>query len=423
MILGAGLSGLGCARELPGARVFEAHAYVGGHAQSHALGGFHFDEGAHICHSRDQQYLDLVFASAERVRHVATSKVVNRSNGSWITYPVQNHLHELPSNERTQALTGFVKAQIERAAIIPSNYLDWCLNQYGEYLTEKYYAAYTDKYWRVPMKELATDWLSGRLLPAQVSRVIAGAVAKQTDDQAVFAAFHYPETGGYFSFFRQLYGTLNISLNARAVEVDLVGRSVGFADGSRADFTKLVSSLSLPALIRMIKDVPASVREAAGQLRHTQLLCVNLVINRPRLTDLHWFYIYDQEIEASRVSVVSNLGNEAAAERKTALQAEIFRRSDESMNVAQLVENTVEQLCKVLGFSRADIDVVSPVVVPCAYIISDLNRARAVEHIQAWLHSHRVYCTGLLGNWKFIWSDAAFRDGIKSAHAILSSEK
>lgn len=423
VILGAGLSGLGCGLQLSGAKLYEAQPYVGGHAWSHSAGGFHFDEGAHICHSRDQNYLEMVFKSAGEVNHVLTSKVVNRRAGKWITYPVQNHLHELDPAERTLALTGFVKAQIERAGIEPGNYLDWCLNQYGEFLTENFYARYTAKYWRTSMEELATDWLSGRLLPAQVNRVIAGAIGRQSDDQAVFAAFHYPSRGGYFSFFSQLYQDLDITLNARAVEIDPRARSVLFSDGVRRHYSELVSSVPLPTLIGMIKDVPASVRESADRLRHTQLLCVNLVINRPRLTDLHWFYIYDSEIEASRVSVVSNLGQESAAAQKTALQAEIFRRSDESVNVEQLVENTIEHLTKTLGFTRGEIETVSPVLTPHAYIVSDLHRAVSVQHIHDWLSSQGIHCTGLLGKWKFIWSDAAFRDGVDTARTILRLKK
>ena len=317
------------------------------------------------------------------------------------------------------ALTGFVKAQIERAGTEPKNYLDWCLNQYGEFLTENFYARYTAKYWRTSMEELATDWLSGRLLPAQVNRVIGGAIGRQSDDQAVFTAFHYPSRGGYFSFFSQLYQDLDITLNARAVEIDPRARSVLFSNGLLRHYSELVSSISLPTLVGMIKDVPASVLEAAGRLRHTQLLCVNLVINRPRLTELHWFYIYDSEIEASRVSVVSNLGQESATAQKTALQAEIFRRSDESVDVDQLVENTIEHLTKALGFTRREIETVKPVMVPHAYIVSDLQRAAAVEHIHDWLHSQGIHCTGLLGKWKFIWSDAAFRDGVSTAQTIL----
>lgn len=419
VILGAGLSALGCARQLPGARIYEARSYAGGHAWSHEIGGFYFDEGAHICHSRDQKYLDLIFESAGKVKHVAISNVMNRRQGRWITYPVQNHLRELEPRERIDALTDFVKAQIERAGTEPRHYLDWCLNQYGQFLTEKFYALYTAKYWRTPMAELSTDWLSGRLLPTQVNRVIAGAIAKQADDQAVFAAFHYPARSGYFGFFRQLYKELNITLDARAIEIDLSRRSVTFANSHRQDFTELVSSVPLPDLVLMIKDAPASVRQAAALLRHTQLLCVNLVIDRPRITDLHWFYIYDQEVDASRVSVVSNLGNEPAAAEKTALQAEIFRRADEPLNVAQMVENTIVHLTKALGFTRQEIETVKPVLVPHAYIISDLNRASAAQHIQEWLLARGIHCTGLLGKWRFIWSDAAFHDGVATAEAIM----
>lgn len=423
VILGAGLSGLGCARQLPGARIFEAQPYAGGHAWSHEAGGFHFDEGAHICHSKDQKYLDMVFKAAGDVKHVASSNVVNRRNGSWITYPVQNHLHELDPVERTRALIGFVTAQVERAGIEPRHYLDWCLNQYGEFLTEEFYALYTAKYWRTPMEELSTDWLSGRLMPSQINRVIAGAIASQADDQAVFTAFHYPYRGGYFQFFNNLYDGLKIGLNSKAVEIDTSRRYVTFADGSRQEFTELVSSISLPALVQIVKDAPASVREAASRLKHTKLLCVNIVINRPRLTDLHWFYIYDQEIQASRVSVASNLGNEPAAAEKTALQAEIFRRADETINVDQLVENTIENLTSVLGFSRDEIETVKPVLVPHAYIISDLDRARAVHHVHDWLRENQIYCAGLFGKWRFIWSDAAYRDGEATAQEIIGTRK
>jgi protoporphyrinogen oxidase len=423
IVLGAGLSGLGCARVLRGARVFEAKAYGGGHAWSHEAGEFFFDEGAHICHSCDQDYLDLVFGSAGVVNHIAASSVVNHRKGRWITYPVQNNLHELAPDERSKALVDFVKAQIQRAAVEPQNYLEWCRNQYGEFLTENFYAVYTAKYWRSAMETLATDWLSGRLLPAQIDRVIAGAIVKQPETQAVFAAFHYPSRGGYFGFFRELFANLDITLNARAIEIDARKRSVVFANGRCEDFDELTSSVPLPALIGLIRDAPSSVREAAKLLHHTRLLCVNLVINRPRLSERHWFYVYDPEVEASRVSFVSNLGSEPAAISKSALQAEVFRRDDEPLDTESAIDNTVDHLTRIIGFSRAEIESVAPVEIPYAYVISDLNRARAVQHIQEWLRTQHIFSMGLFGQWRFIWSDAAFRDGEATAQSILASRK
>jgi protoporphyrinogen oxidase len=142
LVLGAGLAGLGCARALPGARVFEAQSHPGGQAWSHAHGGAWFDEGAHISHSRDAEFVRMITRGLE-VHEIAASRVRNHWHGAWITYPVQNHLHELPAAARTRALADFVEAQAQGGAT-PADYEQWCLAQYGRYLTEHFYREYTD---------------------------------------------------------------------------------------------------------------------------------------------------------------------------------------------------------------------------------------------------------------------------------------
>ena len=102
--LGAGLSGLGFARELPGTRLFEARSTPGGHCAGHELEGVSFDEGAHICHSKDEQWLASVYANAKDVVKIPQSRVSNYWHGTWATYPVQNHLHDLPLEQKTRAL-------------------------------------------------------------------------------------------------------------------------------------------------------------------------------------------------------------------------------------------------------------------------------------------------------------------------------
>jgi len=289
VILGAGLSGLGCARALPGARVFEAAGHPGGHVYSHVVGGVSFDEGAHICHARDQAWLDLLFRNAGEVKHFPNSAVLNYWRGHWITYPAQNHLADLPVADRVRALTDLVQAQIANRDHTPANYHEWCLQQYGAFLTDHFYADYTRKYWRVPMAELGTDWLKGRLLPSELERIIAGAFTEQEERQSVFSSFHYPARGGFFSFFKPLYEGVPVTCGARAVAVDPARRRVEFANGRAEDYQHLVSTVALPDLVAMIKSAPASVRDAAARLRHTQLVCVNLVVAKPDLTPAHWF--------------------------------------------------------------------------------------------------------------------------------------
>ena len=419
IVLGAGLAGLGFARTIPRARVYEAKSHPGGHAYSHPADGLAFDEGAHICHSRDGAWLRLITRAAGRVERIPQSRVTNFWHGEWVTYPVQNNLADLPLIPRVQALTGFLHAQVEFRGRIPRNYEQWCRFQYGDYLTDQFYALYTAKYWRVPMSDLSTDWISGRLIPSQVDRIIAGALAPQEEQQSTFARFRYPAHGGFFAFVRPLYDRVNAVYNARAVAVDAGRRIVEFSTGERQRYDALASSIPLPELVRMTRGAPASVRAAAAKLRHVQLLCVNLVIRRPRLSPAHWFYIYDPDIEASRVSVISNLAPRSVPRGATVIQAEVFRGSNERVDAGRLTAKTVKDLARVLGFDpEKDVERAVPVRAPYAYVISDLDRARAVAHATGWLRRQRIFPMGLFGGWKFIWSDAAFRSGVETARTI-----
>jgi len=419
LALGAGLSSLGLARALDGVQIYEATARAGGHAHSHLSDGVYFDEGAHICHSRDKKFLNLIFSQSGPVAHVSPSKVANYRDGHWFSYPVQNHLHELPVETRTAAMIDFVMAQIQRSHTPPKNYLEWCLANYGKYLTDNYYAEYTAKYWRVPMEDLSTDWLSGRLLPSDIARILAGSYRATEEDQAAFSLFHYPEDGGFFGFFKPLFAPLDIRYNAKAVLIEPTTKIVHFADGAQVYYEALASSIPLPELVSIVKDVPASVRASAALLRHTKLLCVNLVVRRVRLSPWHWFYIYDSDIEASRVSLVTNLSSRIVADELTGLQAEIFRHQTDEFEVEALIERTVEDLARLLGFDpKTELISVTSVEVPYAYVISDLNRAGVVDHLIPWFEDRDIFPMGLYGRWKYVWSDAAVRSGETCAEQI-----
>jgi protoporphyrinogen oxidase len=420
IVLGAGLAGLGFARELPGCRVFEAAPHVGGHAYSHPFAGGHFDQGAHICHSKDADWLGLLTAAAGEVAEIGASVVRNWWGGRWVTYPVQNHLHELPHDLRVRALSDLVEAHTAVRGE-PAHYRDWCLAQYGTTLTDTFYEAFTAKYWRVPTADLATDWLGGRLLPSVLPRIVRGAFEAVPEQQAAFARFRYPARGGFFGFFAPLYDGLNITCNERAVELDVRRRRVHFASGRCEGYDALASSLPLPELVRITPDAPAEIRDAAARLRHTQLLCVNVVVNRPRLTDSHWFYVYDADIDTARVSVPSNLSPGSFPASQTALQAEVFRRNDEALPASTLAEQAVADLGRMLGFAPSEVAAAGHVRVPRAYVISDHARAGAVAAIRGWYEGHGVHTMGLYGRWKYVWSDEAFRQGRETAGAVAAA--
>jgi protoporphyrinogen oxidase len=417
VILGAGLSGVACARKLRGSRVFEAKSYIGGHSASHAFDGFHFDEGAHICHSKDEDFLDRIGVKTRSDIVDVASKTANWDGGSWLPYPVQNHLHALPTQARIVALKDFVNAQIAQAgAPAPLDYESWCFSQYGRYLTETYYRRYTEKYWRMTMAEMDTDWFSGRLMPSQVDSVLAGTIASQVDRQPVFRQFRYAAQGGFLALMQPLLDGIEVTLSEPAVRIDHKKKKVTFASGREETYETLVSTIPLPMLIGMMTEVPQKVFTATAQLKWTQLICINFVVARANVVPWHWFYIYDSDIEASRVSVPSHLSLHMGDE--TLIQAEVFRRCDEPFDLDNLREKVVGELCPVLGITRAEISAVEARHVPFGYVIPCLGHAAASAEIIAWLKMQSIETAGLFGHWKYMWSDEAYRSGEQAADRV-----
>jgi len=421
LILGAGLSGLGCALSLPNSRVFEATNHSGGHIYSHQVESFSFDEGAHILHTKNPEILKMIHGPGNEIILIEQSIVANFWHGHWLTYPIQNQLYELPLENRSAALTDLVSARIQGQTRKPRNYLEWCRFQYGKYITENFYAEYTAKYWRVPMESMATDWFEGRLITSQIPQIIAGAFSSKDERQTIFSQYRYPARGGFYAFFRSFYDGINVTYNECAVEICPKEKMVIFASGRREYYNMLVSSLPLPDFVGMVKDIPPAIMEASALLHHTQLLCVNMVVKRPQLTRKHWFYIYDSDIEATWVSVPSNFTRPLQTKAVTALQAEIFWRWDEIFEVDAIIEQTVRDMGNLLKFDPAsELITVKPIFVPYAYIIPDRKRAAAAKGILEWFEERDIHCTGLYGRWKYIWSDEAFYSGVQTAKIIKS---
>ncbi len=415
IVLGGGLAGLGFARHAPGSRIFEADSEPGGYARSHELAGTWFDQGAHICHSQDKDWLDLVCAKTP-MHEMTKSVVLNHKAGHWFSYPVQNHLANLSKPDCDAALKDFLQAQEQYKGQTPKNYEEWCRFQYGDFLLENFYRLYTEKYWHVPMAELATDWLGGRLLPSQVENILAGAKGHQEEKQAVFNKFRYPKQGGFFGMLKPLVDGVNLQLNKRAVEVNTTSQRVYFSDGTVEDFDTLVSTIPLPQLVAMISDAPESVREAAGKLRALRHYCVNLIVEQTPLSPANWFYVYDPEIAISRVSFPLSLSGLHRAQ--TAIQAEIFVPGDARPDEEAMRDRALADLACLLKFSEPDVLAVEIRCMPFSYVVSDLNRAGAVSHVRDWLSLQGIETAGLFGNWAYIWSDRAYASGRDAAKAM-----
>lgn len=415
-IIGGGLSGLGFFLTEENSQIYELSSKIGGHAKSKKFKDYFFDEGAHINHSKNKLWLDFINKDNINTRK---SEVRNFHKDTLFGYPVQSHLGHLNNNEKVRYINSFIKSQVHNEKQELKNYKDWCYACYGKELSEDYYSVFTKKYWRTSMEKLSIDWLKGRLIKSDFKDVLNGAFEIKSEDKSVFNYFKYPKNGGFENFFDKDYDYSRIKLNHKVTSIDLDNRIIEFNNEHSKPFDTIINSMPIPELVKITKNVPSEITKAAKELKFTSLIQLNVIANRDKcaITDLTWFYVYDENMDISRVSIIDNLTS-TLNENKIAFQVEIFRRNDEEYNIEEISKKGIIDLCKILKINKEDIIDYESVFIKYAYVISDNQRAKNVKLIEDFYESNKVFGVGLYGRWNYVWSDVAFQSGVDMAKKL-----
>lgn len=408
LILGAGLSSLGFFNAVNNGVIYEKNERPGGHIKSFKVGSSYFDQGAHICHSKNSDWLKKI--NTKNLSNIK-GNVVNYQNGNIINYPVQNNLIDLKKIDRIKALEGIINAS--KITTTPTNYLEWLLNQYGEYLTNEFYIPFTLKYWRTEPQYLSIDWLKGRLLPVDINRILKGSFSKDDESQAAFNYFKYPKDGGFESFFSGLFTDLPIKNNKNAVEISLKDKTVKFSDGTITSYSRLVSSIPLRELCDISIDLPLELKELSKKLLYLNLIQINVITKKisKKFKGVHWFYVYDKDIDISRISLLHNI--KGMEDSNPLIQAEVFRRNDENFNMDSIVEKGVNDLMEIFDISKEQIVILEPKKIEYSYVVSDKNKIEIVNKLKNYFEDQGVKLIGLYGKWEYVWSDKAYENGYK----------
>jgi len=422
LILGGGIAGISAAYHLN----LEGYPYMlcekrgswGGLCDNFSIKGFLFDYFVHLSFTENDYVKKIFEESAPFYNHYPVS--FNYYKGTWLKHPAQNNLAPLPSDEKVKILFDFInKPSISN----PSNYYDWLLAQFGEYFTNNFFNAYTLKYWTVESKELGTDWLGKRFSLPELSQILKGAFEEQEDNFYYAKEMRYPIEGGYKSFLSKMASTVNISLNKEAISIDTKKKFVEFADGSTEYYNRLISSVPLPELIKMIKNCPDNVTLAASKLMATSGQLVSLGFNRPDIPKQLWTYVYDKEIFPARYYSPSAKSPNNAPPGKSSLQFETYysRNSPKKLDQGELVDHIILKGKQMGIFAEEDIEVKDYREVKYANVIFDHNRKSATGCVHEYLNSVGIHYIGRFGEWDYLWSDQSLLSGKKVADMFINN--
>jgi protoporphyrinogen oxidase len=422
-ILGAGISGLAAAKRLQElfscVDVFEMKSYLGGHAYSHQIDGFIFDEGPHVSFTKRPEIQKFLADSVGGQFFEYKSEVFNFWKGFWIRHPVQCNLYGLPVDVVERCLIDYFRAQAEPGQAA-NNYADWCRLSLGQAFSEEFTFPYTRKFWTTDAFNISPEWVGHRVYRPKPEEIVRGVLAPQNVNYHYITEFRYPIRGGFYGFLKGMPLGSRIHLGYEVNLIDLNRRELEFKNGKKSNYEYLVSSLPVVELVRLIKDVPSAVIEAADHLCSTSLVLVNIGIKRNEgLPNGHWLYIYDEDVVFARINFPHRLSPNNAPPKCASIQAEIYYSKYRALPCEDVMNRTIEDMMRIgLIYKDDHILTASQLNIPFANILFDLERESNLAIVQKYLSDQGIICCGRYGEWGYYWTDDSIMSAWRAAESL-----
>jgi UDP-galactopyranose mutase len=455
VIVGAGPTGLSAAYHLGSdTLLLERNATVGGWCRSIEDQGFTFDHAGHIMFSNDPYVLKLYDKLLGANLHWQNREAWVYSKNVFTRYPFQGALYGLPPKVITECIVGAMEARfgtLQPDKACASNVVEDCCADgtveiangkaaqagevknfeqfiykvWGAGIAKHFAIPYNRKLWTVPLSEMETSWLGGRVPLPDLEEIIEGALEPVGKPMGPNARFGYPLKGGFQAlmsgFLPHIRG--KIELNADVVQLLPQEHLIALADGRRFRYDDLISTMPLPELVKLIGDAaPAEVQAAARGLKHISIRCVNIGIGRENITDKHWIY-YPEDTIFHRIFVQGNASPQCNAPGGFGFTCEISYSPWKPLPVDEdeLIRRCIDD-CVRVGMINPDDKILAAnaVDMPYAYVVYDHARATNVETVKNWLAQYDITLAGRYSEWEYYNSDHAFLAGKKAAEKILA---
>lgn len=424
-IAGAGVAGLSCAFHLSRAgqhdyMVLERAPEVGGTARSHTVDGFTFDYASHILYTKSPYVARLYDELLGSNRLERRREAWIYSHGTFTRYPFQANLHGLPRDVVYECLVAFLHARDQRYATENLNFAEWAELTFGRGIAKHFMLPYNRKQWKFPLDQMTFAWVGNRVLRPPLDDVVRGALMSQQKGFGPNNTFLYPRHGGIDIIPRGLHQRLgadgaNVRCGAPIAQIMPEQRRLILESGEKIGYGRLIYTLPLPALARLVRQPPPELARALERLAYNRHYCLLFGVKGREYRERMRVYLPEDRFLAHRLGFPQAVQPDAAPAGWGSIYAEITeaRASERRMSVQQMTERTLADL-RAVGVVDAG-DAIEPkgcLTLDPAYPIYTLTHADDVALIHGYLEQHGIYPAGRFADWRYFNID----------HTILSAK-
>ncbi len=410
-ILGGGISGLTLARKLREAGldcvVFEAAPKIGGLCASESVDGWTYDvAGGHILYSKEKRVLDWMIGQVESGcdRRDRSTKI--RVGDRWVHYPFENGIGDLAKEQTFDCLMGYLEAAWRRRSggPAPTNFADWISYRFGEGIERIFMRPYNEKIWKHPLERMSTEWVEGRVPDAPVEDIVRAAIGLRTEGYKHQAIFYYPKEGGFQAITDGVGKPVLdcVRLRTPATEVRRIGSRFRV---NGEDFDRVVSTIPLPELVKIVPEIDKSTAEACAALRYTSLTTVAVGLSHDDVPAYSWIYLpHPEQGPTNRVTYLTNYSRSLAPPGRALLLAEVTCAGEPRRDPAFVAE-VLAGLEHAGLISRSDVIFQHASTVRYAYVVFDLGYRQRIDAAIAGVTAFGIEPLGRFGRFEYVNSD------------------
>lgn len=404
-VLGAGVSGLSIAKmlnEIYDVEVLEKNVHVGGIARTKNINDITYHMiGGHCFNSKHEDVLQFVFEKVmpKELWHKVKRDAVIRFHGHEVDYPIEFAIKQIYSFNKNLAIgitRDFLNAKDD------GNYLnleDWFRKKFGNTLAEKYFLPYNKKIWNRDPKEMDPSWVKDKLPIPNVESFFQSLIDTAKDKMS-HSEFYYPNSNNQNTFIDKLAFGLNIKNNIDVKSIFYNQKEKKWIINDIYYYDKLISTLPLNEIPKLIKNCPTSILEAAKKLKYNK---VTTMLWETQPTNRTWTYLPESDILFHRYIHIGNFFEPRLNYTITEAVGEI--------SYEEMEKNGKKDpfLIKPLDYHISD----------HAYVVFDDNYKQNKDEILNYLNLIGINSIGRFGEWEYYNMDVCIKSAIDLKSEIL----
>lgn len=401
-IVGAGVSGLSCARLLQGTHdvtVFEKKSRPGGLIRcKHVQGSLFHMCGGHVFNTKNNDVANWfwsVFRKEEDFVTAERNSAVYLENGNFVKYPIEDHIYQLDAGTQAQIIDDWL--QMVSGECHSNDFAGFLKGRFGKTLYSLYFEPYNKKIWRRDLSHIPLDWLQGKLPMPNVKEMLLANINRLDEKKFVHSSFYYPKRNGSQFIADTLSKGVKISYNAPILSIkptrdgrlclnDMIFDNVIYC-GSVVDIPSIVSGIELGNFADEIAKL-----ESHGT---TSVFC------EIESSPYSWFYQPSSKHNSHRVICTGNFSKNNNAKGKNTCTVEFTDKIDE------------DEIIKQLEMMPYNPKFLEKHYTEHTYPIQRPKTRSMIEALKRLLGGYGIRLVGRFAEWEYFNMDAAIESAMK----------